>query len=137
MYLTADEYTAISNLYAKYNVAGDIGRPEDYGDCYALEGVLLIDGQEVQRGRDALVEFIRARQTARGGKYRRHFNSGLYLTKVGEGAARGQCYLQIFSGEKDLPPVLAAMCSYDDEIVLEGGEWRFARRNLVNDYKNE
>jgi SnoaL-like protein len=135
MRVSPQEYVDVMNLYSLYNLSSDIGTPEEYAGCFTGDGVLQFDGKVMQRGEAQLVEYKRRDQDSRGNRYRRHWNATIHLEKVDTGEIRGRCYLQAFSGEPGVAPVLTDTAVYEDRITETNGEWRFASRNLLFDYR--
>jgi len=130
--VSGDEWVEINNLYVNYNLCSDAGDPEGYASCFTDDGVLnLVSRNFVLKGRQAFIEFKRKDAEGRGGRYRRHWNSGLHLEKQADGSVRGRCYLLAFNGEPGSLPVLAGAGVYEDTIVKVGDEWRFAMRKLT------
>jgi hypothetical protein len=133
--VTGDEHAELMNLYSQYNLSGDVGDPDVYASCYAADGVLIINGNTIGRGREQLSAFMRTRQAARGGKYRRHWNGSIHFEKSEAGTILGRCYLQIFTGVPGSLPILTDAFVYEDVIVNEEGSWKFASRTLTSDYQ--
>ena len=129
-----DDYVAIQNLYARYNLTSDAGDAEAYADCWTEDGELTIAHLEFSvRGRPALLAFKNRDKAGRRGAYRRHWNGSLYLEQVDASTVRGRCYLQAFNGMPGNLPELADVGVYDDLVVKTDGVWRFARRSLAMD----
>ena len=131
----ADVYAEVVNLYAYYNHCSDDGDAAGYMSCFAQEGELLIPNIDLHVvGRIALREFKEQDVARRGGRVRRHWNSGLALRRVDETALEGRCYLHGYNAMPGERPALADIGRYEDRIVHEEGEWRFARRVILMDY---
>ncbi len=135
--LAADDYVEILNLYAYYNLCSDAGDAEGYASCFAESGLLRIDSVGLRiEGRARLRDFKVADAGRRGGRIRRHWNSGLYLEKQPDGSVRGRCYLHGYNGEPGKIPDIADVGSYIDRIVKVGNEWKFAERSITMDASN-
>ena len=133
--VSAEDYTEIANLYAYYNHCSDDGDADGYASCFAARGELVIPGIEIRVvGREALRAFKVDDASRRGGRIRRHWNSGLALAKVDDQAVEGRCYLHGYNGVPGQPPVLADIGRYEDRLIREGGQWCFARRVIYMDY---
>ncbi len=133
--VSADAYTAIQNLYARYNWCSDTGDADGYAACFTEDGELSLPGIGLEiRGRENLREFKRQDKARRGDRIRRHWNSGLWLEAAGDDTMRGRCYLHGYDGAPGEAPVLNDIGAYDDTIVRRGGEWRFARRIITMDH---
>lgn len=85
------------------------------------------------KGRDNLHAFKLRDSAQRGGRYRRHWNSGLYLEALDDHTMRGRCYLHGYNGEPGQHPELADVGVYEDTLVKQDGEWRFAKRVITMD----
>lgn len=132
--LPADDYVEILNLYAYYNLCSDAGDADGYASCFAEQGVLRIDSVGLRiEGRARLHEFKLADAGRRGGRIRRHWNSGIHLQKQPDGSVRGRCYLHGYNGESGRIPDIADVGSYVDRIVKVGTEWKFAERSITMD----
>lgn len=132
--IAAQDYTDIQNLYAYYNLCSDAGDADGYASCFTPDGEMSIPtlGVHIQ-GRDNLHAFKLRDKAQRGGRYRRHWNSGLYLEPLDGHAIRGRCYLQAYNGEPGHHPDLADVGVYEDTLVKHDGEWRFAKRVITMD----
>ena len=134
--VSAEAYTAIQNLYARYNWCSDAGDADGYAACFAEDGELHLPGIGLHiRGRDNLREFKRQDKARRGDRVRRHWNSGLWLEAVGDAdTMRGRCYLHGYDGTPGEAPVLNDIGVYEDTIVHRNGEWQFAKRVITMDH---
>ena len=133
--LSADDFFAIHNLYARYNLSSDAGDVAGYADCFTEDGGLELQplGFKVA-GHAQLREHKERDAKSRGGRYRRHWNGSLHLEPVGSGEVRGRCYLVAYNGEPAQLPAIADVGVYDDRVVkCPDGKWRFAHRLLVMD----
>ena len=136
--LSAAEWAEIHNLYAYYNRCSDSGDAEGYASCFTENGVMdLVSRKMVATGRQALIEHKHRDVAGRNGMYRRHWNSGLMLTKQADGSVRGWCYLHAYNGVPGSLPVLQGAGVYDDTIVAVDGEWKFSYRKLTMDARTE
>lgn len=132
--LSATDWSQIQNLYARYNLCSDSGDAEGYASCFTEDGVLdIVTRNFTVKGRENLAEYKRKDVQSRRGRYRRHWNSGLYLEKLHDGTVRGRCYLHAFNGDPGSLPVLAGAGAYEDTIVKVHGEWKFSNRTLRMD----
>ena len=134
--VSADAYTEIQNLYARYNWCSDSGDADGYAACFAEDGELHLPGIGLHiQGRDNLREFKRQDKARRGDRVRRHWNSGLWLEALDERTMRGRCYLHGYDGTPGEAPVLNDIGSYEDTIVRrDDGQWRFAKRVITMDH---
>lgn len=132
--IEAQDYVAIQNLYARYNLCSDAGEAEGYADCFTADGELRVMPRGlVVRGRANLVAYKHQDTASRGELYRRHWNGSLHLEALESGGVRGRCYLQAFNGKPSELPYLTSCGVYTDTIVKENGQWRFSMRDLLID----
>lgn len=135
---SADEWVAIHNLYAYYNLCSDTGDAEGFASCFTQEGVLnQVSRGLVLKGYQQIIKYKEKEAASRNGKYRRHWNSGLLLRKQGDGSVNGWCYLHAFNGDPGWLPVHQGAGVYNDTIVFQDGDWKFAARELTMDARVE
>jgi hypothetical protein len=130
---SADDYIAIMNLYASYNLASDLGDATAFSECFTSDGVLAAEPDIRVSGRPALAEYKAADVARRNGRYRRHVNATLHLTHTTPDEVVGRCYLQAFNGTPGELPVLDVTGIYTDTVVRSGGVWLFQQRHLTRD----
>ena len=123
--LTADDYVAIQQLYARYNVAIDTGDADAWAATFTPDGVF----NRTNKGRDALVQFVKDWREKRNGANRRHVNSNLVITPSA-GGATGTTYLVLLDVSAR-PATIAMTGMYDDALVKTPQGWRFKSR-VVN-----
>lgn len=132
--VAAQDYTDIQNLYAYYNLCSDAGDAAGDASCFTPDGEMAIPALGLHvKGQDNLHAFKLSDKAQRGNRYRRHWNSGLYLEPLDDDAIRGRCYLQAYNGEPGQHPELADVGVYEDTLVRHNGEWRFAKRVITMD----
>ena len=132
--VSAQDYTEIQNLYATYGLYSDAGDADGFASCFTTDGELSIPAiHMVIKGRDNLHAFKLQDKAQRGGRYRRHWNSGLAVEPLDDHTLRGRCYLHAYNGEPGQLPELADVGVYEDTLVKEDGEWRFAKRVITMD----
>jgi ketosteroid isomerase-like protein len=130
MPLTADDHTALQQLYARHNHALDFGDAEGYVACFTEDGAFEVAGTR-HEGTDGLAAFARAVAEATQGQLR-HWTSNLVLEGSGEGA-RGRVYV-MGVGRDEGKPVITGSAVYHDELRRGAdGEWRFHSRTVVPD----
>lgn len=133
-----EEWVAIHNLYAYYNLCSDTGDAEGFASCFTVDGVLDQESRGlILQGHTAIIEYKRKEAASRNGKYRRHWNSGLFLNKQADSNVRGWCYLHAFNGDPGWMPIQQGAGVYDDLIIPVGREWKFSRRTLTMDARIE
>ncbi len=133
-----DEWVAIQNLYAYYNLCSDTGHAEGFASCFTPDGILDQESRPiVLRGREEILAYKRQEAGRRNGKYRRHWNSGLLLHKAAEGRVLGWCYLHAYDGNPGWLPVQQGAGIYHDTLRRVDGCWLFAERVLTMDARVE
>jgi bifunctional aromatase (cyclase/dehydratase) len=122
--LTAADYTAIQQLYARYNVAIDRGDGEAWANTFTADGVFANNF----KGKDALVGFVNNWRTnpAMNGAARRHFSADLVITPSAEGATATVSTILVDLATR--PASIAGFVSYNDVLVKTPGGWRFKSR---------
>ena len=125
--LTAADYTAIQQLYARYNTMIDKGDADGWADTFTTDGVFA----ENFRGREALKGFVNTWRTNPGmnGAARRHFSADLVVTPGTEGATGSVSTLLIDLSTK--PMSIAGYVTYADVLVKTPAGWRFKSRTIT------
>lgn len=130
MGLSADDYFAIHQLYARYNHSIDFGTAEAWAACFTAEGSLDAgQGGDLTVGTEALVEFHTI--TRQFVPDIRHAVTNVLLNDDGD-AVLGSAYLHVTGGTGAERNTLTVGI-YQDVLVNENGEWRFAERVLIPD----
>src|SRR5688572_822624 len=82
--LTPGDYTAIQQLYARYNATLDQGDADGWADTFTADGVFASNF----KGREALKGFVNNWRTSpqMNGAARRHFSADLVISPSAEGA---------------------------------------------------
>jgi uncharacterized protein (TIGR02246 family) len=124
--LTAADYTAIQQLYARYNTTIDKGDAEGWANTFTEDGVFANNF----KGREALQGFVKNWTTnpAMNGPMRRHFSADLVITPSADGATGTVSTLLIDLSTK--PISVASYVSYSDVLVKTADGWRFKTRAL-------
>ena len=122
--LKADDYTAIAQLYARYNTAIDHGDGEAWAGTFTADGVFANNF----KGHDALVGFVNTWRSnpAMNGAMRRHFSADLVITPSAEGATATVSTLLVDLSTK--PVSIANFVTYSDVLVKTKEGWRFRTR---------
>ena len=131
--LTAQDYTAITELYARLYQGSDLRELDTWIANFADDAVFSFpDGKEVA-GKKALTEW---REKSFGGttgdSKRRHWVSGVMLTPMPEGTAKARAYWLMVDGSGK-QPVVAQSGYFDDLFVKTGGGWKFKRHAVRMD----
>ena len=122
--LSAADYTAIQQLYARYNTAIDHGDGEAWAGTFTADGVFANNF----KGHDALVGFVNTWRTnpAMNGSLRRHFSADLVITPNADGATATVSTLLVDLSTK--PVSIASFVTYSDVLVKTKDGWRFKTR---------
>ncbi|MEO6398843.1 MAG: nuclear transport factor 2 family protein [Tepidiformaceae bacterium] len=130
MSLSIEDQLGIQRLYARYNHAIDAGRGEEWAATFTAEGVFS-SANGTFAGTEKLAGFATGfAQQIKG----RHWTNNLLLDGDAK-LASGTCYLMLLRlspGERP-PATILATAVYNDELVNEGGEWRFSKRTVTTD----
>jgi hypothetical protein len=119
--ISAQDYTDIQQLYARYNHAIDSGDAETWAGTFTPDGTF----NQVS-GHDGLVAFVHNWVDKMNGGARRHWNTNLLITPTPTGA-KGAVYLFLLDISAK-PPAIAAAAHYDDVLVKTPQGWRFKSR---------
>lgn len=129
--LTLEDRLAIGEAIARYCHCVDRGRWDEFPELFTADGSLdLRPLMGVYEGRDAIrAGFCDMLKTVP--ITMRHLTSNLVVTGAGD-RAHAECYvLAITSGEG--MPTQQMTGFYDDELVRDGGRWRFRSRRIQPD----
>lgn len=124
--MTADDYMEIQQLYARYNMAIDMGDAEGWAATFTPDGVF-----QTFNGHDALVGFINTWKERMKGGNMRHWNSNLAITPTADGAS-GAVYLLLVDISAK-PPAIQSASMYKDQLVKTANGWRFKNRQVKGD----
>ncbi len=122
--LSADDQLAIMDLSARYCHATDSHNAEEWADTFTADGAIE-SPQGTSQGRDALLQFAQGVNTAMPTV--RHHVSNLVICGEGDSATM-KSYLNLINTADNSTAFTAI---YEDEIVRDGDEWKFARRKIV------
>lgn len=122
--LTAADYTAIQQLYARYNSTIDRGDAEGWANTFTADGVFAGNF----KGHDALVGFVNNWRANMNGAARRHFSADLVITPTAEGAAGNVSTLLVDLATK--PASINGYVTYTDALVKTPAGWRFKSRAI-------
>jgi ketosteroid isomerase-like protein len=125
MGLTADDYIAIQQLYARYAFSIDLHDVEGWMGCWTDDPVFVISTGETTRGRDALRAMAEA-QVVNPNEKGYHWTGNLVVEPT-EAGASGQCYLMFVFAPEGTGEVRIVRY-YRDELVKQGGRWLFRQR---------
>ena len=121
-----ETHEAIRRLIAVYAQLLDSGRLEEWGELFTSDATFEVWGKTL-RGRGEIVAAIGGMQPELPGK---HVSLVPVIDLVGTDRARAWTDLSALASSKDGISV-ATIGRYHDELVKQGGRWRFARRCVV------
>ena len=112
---TAEDRDEILQLMYRYNHAIDSGDAPGWAATFTADGVFDVAGQ-LRSGRDELIAFAASVHGLR------HTVANPVIDVTGD-AATARAYFVVFQGTG-----LAAIGTYQDEVVRTPDGWRFAKR---------
>jgi len=125
--LTAQDYTAITELYARLYQGSDLREMDVWLSNFADDAVFVFPNDDQVTGKKALGEW-RAKSFGgnTGDSKRRHWVSGVMLTPMPDGVAKSRAYwLMLDASGKQ--PVVAQSGYFDDLFVKTGAGWKFKK----------
>ena len=128
MALSTEDQLEITQLYAKYNHAIDLGDAEGWAATFTPDGVFNGGGGGPQQGTEALVGFAKGFAANVKG---RHWTNNLVVEGDGD-KADGKCYLTLWNLAQK-PASIMVTGIYYDELTKTGDGWRFASRKVQPD----
>jgi hypothetical protein len=128
MTLPVGDHLAILNLISAYNHAIDFGSPDEYADCFTVDGEFDARPVVDAHGRGDLLEF--ATLVAANGRRSWHWTSNVWVD--GDSTeARAKVYLVNMSTGLNVRSGPTGV--YHDRLVKTAEGWRFRHRKLVFD----
>jgi ketosteroid isomerase-like protein len=128
METTMDDYEAIRQLVARYNVAFDNLDIEGWVDCFTEDAFFnRSNADRSYRGHDELRQLITEFSETFNG---RHITTDFQIHLDGD-VAKMSCYLQLL--DRGNHHAVGMFAVYDDELRKVGGEWKFSQRLLEVD----
>jgi DNA-binding GntR family transcriptional regulator len=125
--LATEDLLAIQQLYARYNHAIDSGDGPGWAACFTAEGTFQ-SATGTFAGTQQLTEFANAFPSRLKA---RHWTNNLVLDADGDGA-KGTCYLMLLMLAEGKANILTTGI-YTDQLVRDGGAWKFASRSVAGD----
>jgi len=122
--LTAADYTAIQQLYARYNTTLDRGDADGWAATFTADGVFANNF----KGTEALKGFANNWRTnpAMNGAARRHFSADLVITAGAQDVTASVSTLLV--DLSTTPTSIASYVTYSDVLVKTPDGWRFKSR---------
>ena len=137
----AEDRAAIEDLQARYLFALDFHDPDLYVSTFTEDGVLDYGSGEV-KGRQAIKDVIAGmpnpKQVAgkRAGAARHNISN--IVIKVDGNKASGRSYWFHYSNDNpERRGVFDGFGHYEDELVRVNGKWRFSKRKIYNEGRDE
>jgi uncharacterized protein (TIGR02246 family) len=124
--LSAQDYSEIQQLYARYNIAIDSGDAEGWAATFTPDGVF-----NTSIGHDALVNFVKTWREKLNGATRKHWNNNLQITGNSKEASASVYLMLVDISTK--PPSILATATYTDSLVKTKDGWRFTKRTTKGD----
>lgn len=135
---TAQDYTEIQNLVARYARALDTRDPDLYAGVFTEDAVFDVAG-DVRHGRGEIRAIIEGLQQSRAARDSGAPSRELYhvvvnseIDIVSETRAHHRAYWQTVTVAPDGAIAIGAMGIYDDQLVKQNGQWLIANRKLTN-----
>lgn len=130
--LTAQDYTEITELYARLYQGSDLRETDLWLSAFAEDGSFRFPNGDEVVGKKALAEWrAKSFAGATGDSRRRHWTSGVMLTPTADGA-NGRAYWLLLdvSGKQ---PVVTSSGRFDDRFVKTAGGWKFKTHGVKSD----
>lgn len=120
--LAPADYTAIQQLYARYNTTIDRGDADGWAATFVPDGTFMNN-----KGTEALKNFVIGWHAGQGAS-QRHFSADLVITPSAEGATGTVSTMLINLATN--PGSIAGYVTYSDVLVKTAAGWRFKSRTL-------
>jgi ketosteroid isomerase-like protein len=122
----------IHELYARYALAIDAGRYDEWVGYFTEDGVFDSSRMGRFEGREQLRRFTETYDRAREGGQIRHVISNVLVNIAGD-TATGTCYLNLYI-TKNGKTEMIGVATYDDRLRKVNGRWVFQSRKVVMDH---
>jgi hypothetical protein len=131
MSLSAEDYIAIEQLYARYNFTLDLNDLDGWIETWTPDGeyVAFTSVEPKAKGHAALRAFA-AQANAHPDQVGYHWNASLLIEPTEYGAS-GRCYLMYLRSKPGGMGEVRNALHYRDELVKQDGRWLFRRRNTA------
>lgn len=129
-----EDELAITELFARYYRALDVGDTEGYLDCYTTDGEAVEEsearGIEVCKGREEIrVLVLKFHDRADFPGHQHRFNN-LIFNDLGDGTWEVLSYAMSTQFHLGQPPVLGWCGHVRDVVAKEDGVWKIARKEI-------
>ena len=126
-----EDHEQIRELYSRYAYTIDLGRSEEWVNCFTADGVFDSPLLGRHAGHDGLRRFTAIYRESAAGAQVRHVMSNLTFEINGD-RAKGGCYLTYYHC-KGGKATLQAVGRYEDELAKANGAWLYKRRQVFID----
>lgn len=133
--LSPADHLAIQSLLYRYAWALDTGDVAAFVQLFSADGVLVWDAFEAPeewRGHAELRAFAEDLRDLPSTAGRQH-NVANVVVNGGRGLATVKAYVTVHLRQAEAPHPVTVMGWYEDECVLEAGEWKL-RRHVIRDW---
>ncbi len=130
--LSTQDQLDIQQLIARYAWSLDTGDVEAFIRCFARDGALVWDAFDTPlrwSGTDELRHFIEGLRALPDSAGRQHHVSNLLIEPF-ESGARARAFVLVTLRKPDGAVQAHVTGHYEDELVVEDGEWRIRRRTI-------
>lgn len=128
-----EDQLAIRELFARYAWAYDCRDFEAVGEAFVANGVMIAAGRDRREGRDEIVRWLREHIAANHhDKIMQHHVHHLVLNG-GVDRCQAWSYWMVPARVIGSGCVVGSFGWYEDELVKEGGQWRFSQRAFYDD----
>ncbi len=125
---TWEDHEQIRDLYARYAHAVDLGRYEEWIECFTSDGVFESPRFGRYQGVEGLRRFTAIYKESNGAAQVRHMMTNVMFEISGD-RATGSCYLNYYHC-RDGKVSLSALGRYEDQLRKVNGRWRFESRRV-------
>jgi len=133
--IAVEDELAIRELFARYYRALDVGDTEGYLDCYSSDGEVVEEsearGIEICKGREEIRTLVLKFHDRKDFPGHQHRFSNLIFNDLGDGRWEVLSYAFSTVFHMHEPPVVTWCGHVRDVVAKEGGEWKFASKQIM------